>query len=211
MSYTVALQNDTAVARAASGSTVSCVEPTDNQMVEAVLAGDEAAFEYIFDKYKRLAICITGRYFRKPEEMEEIVQTVFMKVYFELPKFRGEHDLSLASWISRIASNTCLDVVRKQKRRPEDLAYDLPDVENVLLTIADTHDGDCESRLIDRDLANKLLAHLDPVDRVILQMLHSEGMNIGESARLMGWTESRLKMRAWRARRVLRDLVAQFV
>lgn len=212
MSYSVALQNDSAVSLAKEqGRDAPLALPTDNQLVEAILAGNESAFEQVFDKHKRLAISVIGRYFHKPEEIEEIVQVVFTKVYFELPKFRGENELSLASWISRIASNSCVDMIRKLKHRPEGLSYELPDREALMMAIPDPHDSDSESRVVESDLANKLLAELDPADRAILEMLHTEGMSIGETARVMGWSESRVKMRAWRARKGLRKLVERLV
>ena len=212
MSYSVVLQNDTAVSLAkAQGRDITASVPTDRQLVEAVLAGEESAFEQIFDRHKRLAISVIGRYFHKIEEVEEVVQVVFTKVYFEMPKFRGENDLSLASWISRIASNSCIDIIRKIRHRPEGLTYEMPDRELVMMSIPDPHDSDSERKLIDRDLANKLLSHIDPTDRAILEMLHTEGMSIGETARAMGWSESRIKMRAWRARKALRKLVEKWV
>jgi len=212
MSYSVALQNDSAVSLAKEqGRDTPAGVLTDNQLVEAVLAGSEPAFEQVFHKHKRLAISVIGRYFHKPEEIEEIVQVVFTKVYFELPRFRGENDLSLASWISRIASNSCVDLIRKLRHRPEGLSYEMPDRETLMMAIPDPHDSDSERRMVDRDLANKLLAELDPSDRAILEMLHTEGMSIGETARVLGWSESRVKMRAWRARKGLRKLVERLV
>jgi len=212
MSYSVVLQNDAAVSLAKGQEReITASVPTDKQLVEAVLAGSEPAFEQIFDRHKRLAISVIGRYFHKMEEVEEVVQVVFTKVYFELPKFRGENELSLASWISRIASNSCVDLIRKIKHRPEGLTYEMPDREMLMLSIPDPHDSGSEDRLVERDLANKLLSQIDRTDRVILEMLHSEGMSIGEAAEVMGWSESRTKMRAWRARRALRKLVERLV
>src|SRR5215469_7448832 len=96
---------------------VDHVSRSDKQLAELVLAGDEAAFEAIFDRHKRLVVSIAARYFRRPEQIEEIVQISFSKVYFELHNFRGAHELSLAGWLSRIARNACIDALRNQKRR----------------------------------------------------------------------------------------------
>src|SRR4051812_16564442 len=127
MSYSVVLQNDRAVSLATGHEReITASPPTDRQLVDAALTGDESAFEQIFDRHKRLAIAVIGRYFHQVEEIEEVVQVVFTKVYFEMPKFRGENELSLASWISRIASNSCIDIIRKLKHRPEGLSYEMP-------------------------------------------------------------------------------------
>ena len=212
MSYSIPWQEETPLARSATdGLAAPTPILTDNQLVESVLSGDELAFEQIFDRHKRLSICVIGRYFRKPEEIEEVVQTVFAKVYFELTKFRGANALSLASWISRITSNTCVDIIRRQRSRPETLAYDMPDADTLMLELPDPHRSDSESQVIDRDLANKLLSRLEPTDRVLLEMLHVEGMSTSEAAHSIGWSESRVKMRAWRAKRALRKIVSELL
>ena len=74
-SYPRALQNDTFIHRAddEAADVVLHAERTDNQLVDLVLAGDGFAFEQIFDRHKRLVAIIASRYFRRPEEIEEIV------------------------------------------------------------------------------------------------------------------------------------------
>ena len=132
-------------------------ERSDRQLVEMVLAGDETAFEDIFQRHKRLAASVAARYFKRPEQVEEIVQTAFTKMYFELKNFRGLHELSLAGWLSRITANACVDMLRSQKRRPEDLECDLPDPEILGL---ETSGFSGEKPHIERDLASKLLANI---------------------------------------------------
>ena len=78
-SYPRALQNETFIHRAddESADVVLHAERTDNQLVDLVLAGDSFAFEQIFDRHKRLVAIIASRYFRRHEEIEEIVQIAF--------------------------------------------------------------------------------------------------------------------------------------
>ncbi len=180
----------------------------DKQLVDRVLAGDEAAFELIFERYKRLSAATAARYFHRPQEIEEIIQTTFSKVYFELTAFRGANEWSLASWIGKITTNVCLDAMRHVKNKPENRACDISDVENWLFRTDEPFTiQSCEQRLIERDLADRLLSQLLPVDRAILEMLHVEGMSVDEAAAVMGWTESRVKGRATRARQALRKIM----
>lgn len=86
-----------------------------------VLAGDESAFEEIFEKHKRIVAIVAARYFRQPPQIEEIIQIAFAKAYFELKNFRGKNDFSLASWLAKITANACLDAIKKSKRKPENL------------------------------------------------------------------------------------------
>ncbi len=90
---------------------------SDKQLVELVLSGSETAFEQIFDRYKRLTASIAGRYFRRPDQIEEIMQISFAKAYFDLKSFRGANDFSLAKWLGRITTNACLDALRNQKAK----------------------------------------------------------------------------------------------
>jgi len=190
---------------------VSHVARSDKQLAELVLAGDETAFEELFDRHKRLVAAIAARYFRRPEQVEEIIQISFSKVYFELPNFRGAHELSLAGWLSRITRNACIDALRSYKRRPEDLSCDLSDDErNDVLAFTST-DLTAEQQHIDRDLADKLLSRLSNEDRVLLQMLYVEGLSINEAADALGWAGPKTKLRAWRARNTLRKYLKRLM
>ena len=190
---------------------VDHVSRSDKQLAELVLTGDEAAFEQIFDRHKRLVASIAARYFRRPEQVEEIIQVSFSKVYFELRNFRGAHELSLAGWLSRITRNACIDALRGQKRRPEDLSCELAENEHAELLAFASNESTAEQKHINRDLADKLLARLSPEDRVLLQMVYVEGLSIAEAAESLGWAVSKTKLRAWRARNALRKYLKRLL
>jgi len=185
---------------------------TDSQLIELILAGDENAFEQIFDRHKRFVARTAARYFQRPEQIEEIIQIAFSKAFVELPKFRGEHELSLPSWLGRIAANACLDTLRSQKRKPEDLQCELTSGETeTILDLTAATGQSSEDSLISRDLSDKLLAHLPEDDRALLQMLYVEDMSVAEIGDLLGWSVSKVKIRAWRARHSLRKVLKKYV
>lgn len=188
----------------AEESIVDHVARSDKQLAELILEGDETAFEELFDRHKRLVASVAARYFRRPEQIDEIIQISFSKMYFELRNFRGAHELSLAGWLSRITRNACIDMLRNHKRRPEDLSCDLTENERCELQAFASSDPTAEQRHIDRDLAEKLLSRLSAEDRVLLQMLYVEGLSIAEAADMLGWAGPKTKLRAWRARNALR-------
>lgn len=187
-------------------------ENPDKRLVELVLAGDETAFEQIFERYKRLVASIASRYFQRPEQIEEIIQITFTRAYFQLRNFRGLHDASLASWLARITTNSCLDALRSQNRKSENLLCDLtePEIE-ILFAAAPDNGRDAEKSLVERDLAQKLLSRLGAEDRAILQMLDAEEMSVSEVAEITGWSSSKIKIRAWRARNSLRKILRRFL
>jgi RNA polymerase sigma-70 factor (ECF subfamily) len=187
------------------------VERTDNQLVELVIAGDNYAFEQLFDRHKRMVAGLASRYFRRPEEIEELVQTAFAKAYTQLDKFNGNYDRSFGSWLGRITINTCFDALRVKRRRPETLDCELSDEESVTLMDSIAADDNELTALQDRDLTDKLLAKLAPQDRALLEMLYSDEMSVAEIADVMGTSQSNVKVRAWRARRHLRKIVGKLM
>lgn len=209
--FQTALQNETLIQLAEDERLEKTVraERTDAQLVEMVLAGDSTAFESLFDRHKKLVASIGARYLRRPEQIEEVVQIAFAKTFVELKRFRGDHDLSFVGWIARITTNSCLDMLRRQRRKPEEFADDLGGFEAVHADAA--LDRSSEDLLIDRDLADKLLSHVAADDRALLQMLYAEEMSIADAADQFGWSISKTKVRAWRARHSLRRILKRYM
>lgn len=209
-----ALQKDTLIQLAEDECLTASVraERTDAQLVELVLAGDGTAFESLFERHKKLVASIAGRYMRRPEQIEEVVQIAFAKTFVEMKRFRGEHDLSFVGWIARITTNSCLDLLRRQRRKPEDLADDLGGYEALHVeAVTEREHRSSEEQLIDRDLANKLLSHVAADDRALLHMLYAEEMSIAEVAGQFGWSISKTKVKAWRARHSLRRILKRYL
>lgn len=214
MDNTVALQNDHLMCQLddPTDESYSSAEKTDRQLVGLVLTGEEGSFEVIFERYKLFVATVAGRYFRRREQIEEVVQISFTKVYFELKNFQFKHDFSFAGWIGRITTNVCFDILRSRKRKPEDLVSELSTAElEFLLAEAPNGQKTPENILVERDLAEKLLSCLEAEDQAILQMLYEEEMSVGEIAKLTGWSGSKIKIRAYRARQALRKILKRFV
>ena len=189
-------------------------ELTDETLVKAVRAGDEAAFEQLFERHRGRVARIASRFFPRREQIEEIVQESFTKAYFALGAHAGAHAASFAAWLAQITVNVCYDELRRQKRRPEDSTGKLTQEESAQLVAhlrARGADGDVESAAISRDLAAKLLARLSPEDRLVLTLLDAEGSSVSEIAKLTGWSISKVKVRAHRARADLRKVLSKYL
>ena len=185
-------------------------ERTDKQLVELTLSGDEAAFECIFERHKRRVAILAGRFFRNQSEVEEMIQITFTKAYFEFKNFRGLYEFSLASWLSRITTNVCLNALKTQSARIENLITVLSEVERDVLA-ADLKEKSAEELLVQRDLLEKLLAVLKTDDRILLQMMYAQEMTVAEVADAFGWSRAKVKVRAFRARRSLGRILKRFV
>ncbi len=189
-------------------------EPTDDALVSATCAGDEAAFAQLFERHRRRVARTAARFFSRPEQIEEIVQESFTKAYFALPNFAGAHTASFAAWLAQITVNACYDELRRAQRRPERQLDELNEAETHALTTqlrAAAARPDVESALIARDLAGKLLARLSAEDRLVLTLLDAEGLSVAEIAKLTGWSTPKVKVRAYRARAHLRRVLRKYV
>jgi RNA polymerase sigma-70 factor (ECF subfamily) len=190
----------------------SAPDVADETLAEAARAGDHAAFDQIFERHRRRVARLAGRFFNRPERVEEILQEVFTKVYFNLDAYSPDRGHSFSAWLSRVTINACYDELRRARRRPEssvsDITTDEADWINVQLQ---GKRSNAESAVISRDLANKLLARLSSEDRLVLTLLDAEEMTVAEIAVVMGWKVSKVKVRAHRARHSLRRVLGEFL
>src|SRR5213080_4691815 len=100
-------------------SAQTALEPSDAELVPLAASGDEVAFEKLFLRHRRRVALIAGRFFRRREQIEEIVQESFAKAFFALGEFSNRQAESFGAWLARIAFNVCYDELRRLKRRPE--------------------------------------------------------------------------------------------
>ena len=196
----------------ARASAQPVLERADAELAAHAREGDEAAFEELFLRHRRRVALIAARFFRRREQVEEVVQESFTKAFFALGEFANGRDASFAAWLARIAFNVSYDELRRQKRRPEGALEELTEEEAATLSERLRVEGsDAEGQAVSRDLAAKLLARLSPEDRLVLVLLDVEGLSVAEIAGLLNWTGSKVKVRAHRARAHLRRVLERFL
>ena len=178
---------------------------SDERLVQAVLDGDESAFETIFDRYRRPMTRVVGRFFRERSDIEEFVQQSFTKAYFSLKKFRGGEDRSFQAWMTRIAVNVCYDEFRRRQRKAENTFSEMSDEENDYVeSLVDGRGAPADNTLVAAQLAEKMLASLDADDRMAMTMVYSQDYSLDEAANVIGITTSNLKSRLFRCRNHIR-------
>ncbi|HKP36368.1 MAG TPA: sigma-70 family RNA polymerase sigma factor [Pyrinomonadaceae bacterium] len=187
-------------------------ERTDDALVAAAAAGDEEAFEKLFERHRRQVARIAGRFFGQRDQIEEIIQDAFTKVYFALHTYHGTHEASFRAWLAQITVNACYDHLRRARRRPELALGELTENESEdITTQLRAARGDVERALVSKDLASKLLARLSAEDRLVLTLLDVEGFSVAEIAEMTSWSVSKVKVRAHRARAHLRRILRKFL
>jgi RNA polymerase sigma-70 factor (ECF subfamily) len=181
----------------------TAADPGDDALIERTLAGDETAFEQLVGRHSRRVFAIARHFFRHPETVEDIAQETFTKAFFSLASYR--RGASFEQWLARIAVNNCYDELRRRKKRGEwrlaDLTEDEGDWLEACLAGAsfELHLSQAERERAS-EVAEHLLGQLSADDRLILTLLHVEEYSVREIALALGWSEAKVKIRAFRAR-----------
>jgi RNA polymerase sigma factor (sigma-70 family) len=172
--------------------------------VQQVLRRDEDAARALFRHLYPLVARLVRSHLPRRTSQDDLVQTVFMKVFASLDSFSGA--VPLEHWVSRIAINTCLNQLAAEKARPELRWADLREDQAQALeaVTAGQAELDPTQNLASREIVEKLLAQLAPADRLLMTLLHLEGRSVDEVRQITGWNVPVIKVRAFRARRKLR-------
>jgi len=165
-----------------------------------VRQGDEAAASELYDRLHPLVLRIVRAHLPRRVAEDDLVQTVFMKVFTKLNQFSGT--VPFEHWVSRVAVNTCIKQLEHERVRPELRWADLTEQEeHVVHTLAaTTEDLPALQKLAARELVSKLIEQLSPADRLVITLMHLEGRSVAEVQQVTGWSAPLVKVRAFRAR-----------
>jgi RNA polymerase sigma factor (sigma-70 family) len=162
--------------------------------------GDEDAARSLVEHLYPTVIRIVHRNLPRKGSDEELAQDIFQKMFANLETYRGE--VPLSHWISRIATNHCLNAIRSQSTRPEWRMGDLSEDQETAIhaTTEDPTRTHPASALAARELVELLLAGLSPEDRLIMRLQEMEGHSAEEIKSVTGWSLTYIRVRAFRAR-----------
>lgn len=172
----------------------------DSAIIERVLSGDPRSFEAIVKKYQervlRLCISMVGE-----SQAEDAAQEIFIKVYESLDRFRKES--SFSTWIYRIASNHCLNLLSKKKREKA-----VP-LEEIIETLPS---GSSPSNLAEnKQLVDAVFQQMTPEEKTILTLREMEGLNYKEIAEALDISIDLVKVRLFRARNAFLKIARKFL
>jgi RNA polymerase sigma-70 factor (ECF subfamily) len=139
---------------------------------------------------------------REPRVVEELSQEVFVEAYFSLRNYRGDGEF--AAWLNRIATRVGYQYWRQRKRRSRETVYGKDWWQAIAKQPEERLDPARAAELV-----RVLLDQLPPRDRLVLLLLHVENRSIAEAARLAGWSQTMIRVQAFRARAKLRALLAK--
>ena len=165
-------------------------------------------------RYSPRVFRFASKFFRQRSLVEEAAQEVFLKAFTELGSYEGRG--SMEGWLTRITTNTCLNLLRSSKRRPELTLSDLTEdethwLDNTLTAAAAEQHLSTERSLVAADLAGRVLQTLPADDQLVLTMIDGDDASVRDVVQLTGWSESKVKVQAFRARRKMRKAVEKLL
>ncbi|MGQ9634264.1 MAG: RNA polymerase sigma factor [Bryobacteraceae bacterium] len=182
----------------------------DAELIERAREGDDAAFNQIVLAYRRRVLGAISRLIGRPEDVEDVGQQVFLRLYLSLDQLRTPDVFE--PWLYRLTVNAAYDYLRKQRRRGE---LRMADLSEQAVQMADAAAGGLKrqeevEKDRTREYVQSLLAAVSEADRALLILKEVEGLSLKELEQIYHVNENALKVRLFRARqRVLKALTSQ--
>lgn len=176
---------------------MEAIKSSDQDIIEKILQGQGELYGEIIDRYKNGVYSLCMRMVRNTEDAKDLSQEVFIKAYQNLDKYNFEYKFS--TWIFKVASNLCVDYLRKTKTQT--LPYD--DKLSMPHDTASAEDMFIHSN--NKELIEKAIRDLPEEYRVLIILYHKEGLSYEDMSRALKLPMSKVKNRLYRARNKLKD------
>jgi RNA polymerase sigma-70 factor, ECF subfamily len=179
----------------------------EQELVRMAQNGTEAAFEELVRRHQQRVFALVGGILRRREDVEDVVQQVFLKAYVSIKRF--DLRAAFSTWLYKISVNECWDYLRKKKVRPLVYEADLSEEQvsrlDAIVT-ADRPPVGADDRAEAKQLVDWMLEKLPEQDRELLILKEVEGFSVQELADILGLNVNTIKVRLFRARGRLMDV-----
>ena len=179
------------------------------ELIQKAKAGDDAAFNQMVIAYRKRILGTIARLIGRPEDVEDVAQEVFLRLYYSLDQLRTPEVFE--PWLYRLTVNASYDYLRKQRRRHESRMSDLSE-QQVMMADASAggkQNAEDQRRGQVREQVRALLESVSEEDRILLMLKEVEGLSLKELEQIYRVKENALKVRLFRARqRVLKAFAA---
>jgi RNA polymerase sigma-70 factor, ECF subfamily len=181
----------------------------DLELIQKIRSGQKELYGDLVRQYhnKVMGYCLSM--LQNHSEAEEAAQDIFVKAYRSLPKFKGNS--SFSTWLYRITTNHCLDLLRKRNRRKTFSLDALIEDEGDRIHGLFSTNAMAASQMEHRDLAGKILSTLPEDYRTILTLREADGLEYQEIAEVLNCSLDAVKGRLSRARKTLQENLRHFL
>ena len=170
----------------------------DQHYIDKIIHGETNAFAVLVDRYKDMIFTLAVKMLKNREEAEEVAQDTFIKIYNSLSKFKG--DSKFSTWIYKIAYNTCLDRLKKNKKEENNISID--EFSAHLIKTMDNALSALEEKERKQTIQN-CLNLLPSDDSFLLTLFYFEDQNLEEISKVMSITANHVKVKLFRSRQKL--------
>ena len=178
----------------------------DTCLVAETLAGNQASFQLLVERYQARIFALTRHYTRNAVEVEDLVQDTFLKAFTRLDTF--QHQSSFYTWLYRIAVNTVLDSLKRRGRSPVHAVEDLEVVQSPGPTKCVSPAAALEREEIAR-VTHAVLAEMPEIFRTVLVLREFEDLAYQDIADVLGISIGTVESRLFRARARFKDKLLQ--
>ena len=180
----------------------------DCDIIRLVLDGEVDRFAELIARYQQHVTRITNRHVPS-DHVAEVAHDVFVRAYTSLSSFSGKTPFE--HWLSGIAVRTCYDFWRSRRREALPISALTTDhqawMDHVLAAESDDQFREQARRQAAAELLQWALGHLSAENRLVLTLVHLDGYSVRDAAGLLGWSLINVKVRAHRARQMLKTLL----
>ncbi|RKE98052.1 RNA polymerase sigma factor [Ichthyenterobacterium magnum] len=176
----------------------------DQHYINLIIDGNTNAFSVLVDRYKDLVFTLALRMLKNREEAEEVSQDTFIKAYKSLSKFKG--DSKFSTWIYKVAYNTCLDRIKKNKKKYNEVTID-EFTEHQVKIIDNALDNIVENER--KQAIQDCLYLLPSEDSFLLTLFYFEEQSLEEISKVVGLTANNVKVKIFRGRKKLASILRQ--
>jgi len=176
----------------------------DRRLIKQARAGDQKAFEKLLTKYRNLVFHVMMRMVRNPQEAEDLCQEAFIKAFRALASFNEE--FAFSTWLMKIATNNCIDFLRKKKLRTYSIDEPIQYKEEKVQVELPDREPSPERRILDEErsqMINDAIQSLPPRYRHVIVLRHQEEKSYEEISELLKLPLGTVKARIFRAREML--------
>ena len=177
------------------------VTSPDSQLISAIRLNDSHAFALLMQRHLQRVLAVSQRIMGNEADADEVTQETFMRFWNYAPKWETGDPAGVRTWLNRVATNLCIDRLRRQRNVPLDEAGEIEDEK--------PNAADTIQKQDRREVFRNLLLKLPPRQRAAIVLAYYEDMTITQVAQAMELTQGAADSLLVRGRKNLRDLLAK--